>query len=89
MKWKMTERESSHPAEEVHSPLRCLQEVQSPCGRYDGMYLPGYFGAATFEDAQVVNIAEGFSDNINISLQSRPTATVTVQLLDSNTSLNT
>ena len=79
-----------HPAEEgIFSFKVPAGEYKVLAERYDGMYLPGYFGAATFEDAQVVNITEGFSDNINISLQSRPTATVTVQLLDSNTSLNT
>ena len=53
--------------------------------RFDGMFNSAYYDADNNGEADVVVISGDLSD-INFVLESRPTATVTIRLLDGNTS---
>ncbi len=54
--------------------------------RFDGLYQPAFYDSDGDGAPDVVAINASFSQSIDISLTSRPTATVTITLLDENTS---
>ena len=53
--------------------------------RFDGMFKSAYYDKNSDGVADIVSISESFSDDLNFTLSSRPTATVTLQLKDVNT----
>ena len=54
--------------------------------RFDGLYLSQLYDADDNGSADIVSITAGFADQIDFVLESRPTATLTLQLVDANTS---
>ena len=50
------------------------------------MYLSQLYDADDNGSADIVSITAGFADQIDFVLESRPTATLTLQLVDANTS---
>jgi protocatechuate 3,4-dioxygenase beta subunit len=54
--------------------------------RFDGLYQPAFYDSNNDGDADIVDVSSGISQSIDIALSSRPTATVTITLLDKNTS---
>ena len=54
--------------------------------RFDGLYQSAFYDSNNDGDADIVEVNSGFSQSIDIALSSRPTATVTITLLDKNTS---
>ncbi|MFL2929163.1 MAG: hypothetical protein ACJZ72_11350 [Opitutales bacterium] len=54
--------------------------------RYDGLYLSKMYDRDSNGTADIVQITPNFSDQINFVLETRPTATVSIKLVDANTS---
>ena len=54
--------------------------------RYDGLYLSKMYDEDNNGSADLVQITPSFSEQINFALEARPTATVSIKLLDENTS---
>ena len=54
--------------------------------RFDGMYISKFYDADSNGTADILNIDADFDQTIDFQLESRPSATVNIQLLDSETS---
>ena len=54
--------------------------------RYDGLYLSKMYDRDSNGTADIVEITPNFSDQINFVLETRPTATVSIKLVDATTS---
>ncbi|MDG0965450.1 MAG: carboxypeptidase-like regulatory domain-containing protein [Opitutales bacterium] len=54
--------------------------------RYDGLYISKMYDGDSNGTADILKITPNFSDQINFVLESRPTATVSIKLVDANTS---
>ena len=79
--------------EGVEPPAPGSFSVRIPAGsylikaeRFDGLYQSAFYDADGNGEPDIVTVDSGFSESIDIALSSRPTASVTIQLLDENTS---
>ena len=84
--WPMWNPASVEPAPGSYSVLIPEGSYLIKAERFDGLYQPAFYDSNNDGDADVVDVSSGFSQSIDIALTSKPTATVTITLLDKNTS---